>query len=369
MQLKNKPIVITLIVVVGLMIAAFLITSYARYTSEQAALNYLRQNAENVAIACLDPANPQAGFYHNGDEAYPLASTFKLVLLAAYADEVAAGRLDPQESSPVSELDKYYLPGTDGGAQPEFLKSLGAGQTSLTLDQIADGMIHYGSNAATDALYLRLKDVDFPKLYQRLGLENTSQPFSFLGLYLFIKNHETGMYAEEDLTNAQVRAEQTRLQNLFVNDPAWRQAEVSFISKPTNAAPLYIQKQVINAYGMKGSARDMARILLAAYGYTDALPPEAQTILRQHLEWPARANPENTKDFKLLASASGAWPGVLTSAWYAQALNGGPHVLVVLYREMPDDFWNTWITTFTHQQLETLALANGDCGLFSNALK
>jgi D-alanyl-D-alanine carboxypeptidase len=369
MQLKTKPIIITFIIVFGLTVAAFLITSYFRYTSEQAALSYIRNNTANVAIACLDPANPQTGVYHNGDEAYPLASTFKLVLLAAYADEVAAGRLDPQESLPISDLDQYYLPGTDGGAQPEFLKSIGAGQTTLTLAQIVDGAIRYGSNAATDALSARLKDVDFPRLYQRLGLENTSQPFSFLGLYLFIKNHETGMYAEEDLTEAEVRAEQTRLQDLFVNDPAWRKAETSFISKPTNAAPINVQKQVVSAYGMRGSARDLSRILLAAYGYNATLPSKAQTVMRQHLEWPARVNPENTKDFKILASASGAWPGVLTSAWYAQALEGNPQVLVVLYREMPDDFWNTWITTFTHQQLETLALVNGDCQLFAQAVK
>jgi hypothetical protein len=266
-------------------------------------------------------------------------------------------------------LERYFLPGTDGGTHPEFIKSLGAGRATLTLDEAVDGMVHYGSNAATDALLARLSAVDFSRFYQRLGLEHTSQPSSFLGLYLFIKNHETGMYAEEELTAPEALDEQARLAGLFINDPAWRTAEVSFISKPTNVAPVNIQKQVLNTYGMSGSARDMARLMQAAYGYNDALTPEAQIIMRQHLEWPARVNPENTKDFKVLASASGAWPGILTSAWYAQPFNAPAHILVVFYREMPDDFWNTWITTFTHQQLETLALTNGDCSLFSNALK
>jgi D-alanyl-D-alanine carboxypeptidase len=369
MQLKNKPIIIALVVALGLMTAAFFFTSYTRYTSRQAVLNYLSQNTANVAVACLDPTNPQVDFFHNGDEPFPLGSTFKLVLLTAYAEDAAAGRLDPQENIPVSDLEKFYLPGTDGGAHEEFIQARGAGNASLKLDEVVGGMVSYGSNAATDYLLSRLEAVDFPKLYLRLGLEQTSQPFSFLGLYLFIKNHETGMYAEEELTPAEVLAEQSRLENLFVNNPAWRAAEVDFIRKPTNAAPVNIQKQVIHAYGLRGSARDISRILLAAYGYHAALPPETQALMRQHLEWPARMNPENTKDFKTLASASGAWPGVLTSAWYAQTPEGNPHLLVVLYREMPDDFWNTWITTFTHQQLETLALVNGDCALFSNALK
>lgn len=369
MKLNPKPITLALIMILGLTVATFLVITYTRYTSEGAVLAYLKSNPTETAIACFDPANPAAGFYRNETEAFPLASTFKLVLLAAYADEVAAGRLDPQELIPVSELDRYYLPGTDGGAETEFLNAQGAGTTALPLDKIAGGMVSYSSNAATDYLLFRLKGVDFPKFYQRLGLKETSQPFSFLGLYLFIKNHETGMYAEEELTPEQVLAEQTRLADRFANDPAWRAAEVGFISKPTNVAPLDIQKQVINAYGMKGSARDLSRLLLAAYGDSQLLPPAAQAVMQKHLEWPARLHPENQTTFKLLAAASGAWPGVLTSAWYAQPLQGQPLALVILYRNLPDDFWNTWITTFTYQQLETRVLANGDCSLLSEALK
>ena len=366
MQLKTKPIVLSLIVIFGLTLVAFLLTSTLRYTSPGAVIGYLKTHSQDVAIACIDPGNSQNGFTQNADEAYPLAGVFKLVLLSAYADQVAAGQLNAQEIIPLTELEKYYLPGTDGGAHPEFLKSLGADRTTLTLDETVDGMTEYGSNAAADYLAARLKQVDFLALYKRLGLKHTSQPSSFLGLYLFIKNHETGMYAEEDLTAQQQRAEQIRLADLFINDADWRQTEVSFITKPTNAAPQNIQQQVINAYGVQGSALDMAQILLTAYGYNNALSPEAQTIVRKHLEWPAKLHPENTKPFKTLASASGVWPDILTSAWYAQGQNSAPRVLVVLYRNVPDDYWSTWINTFSHEQLETQVLLDKDCSLFAD---
>ena len=365
MQIKTRPLIISLIVILGLTVSAFLLTSYFRYTSPGAVINYIKGHSKDVAIACFDPGDPQKGYFQNSGEAYPLAGVYRLLLLSAYADEAAAGRLDPQETLPVSDLEKYYLPGTDGGAHPEFLKALGAERTQLTLDEVVEGMTVYGSNAATDYLASRLENVDFTALYKRLGVKQANQPGSFLGLYLFIKNHETGVYAEEDLTAEEQRAEQNRLAGLFVNDADWRQAEIAFISKPTNVASLTVQVEVINAFGMRASAQDMAQVLLAGYGYNDALPAAAQDIMRKHLEWPARLHPENTKPFKTLASASGAWPSVLTSAWYAQSLKAGPRVLVVLYRNLPDDFWNTWITTFSHQELETQVLLNADCSLFA----
>lgn len=364
MRLNPKPLIFSLILAIGLAMAAFLLTSYFRYTSASAVRAYLDQNPTETAIACFDPAHPESGLYRNAQAAFPLASTFKLVLLAAYAEETAAGRLDPRERIPVSELERFYLPGTDGGAHDEFLKTQ-AGATQLELDTVVDGLVSYSSNAAADYLLSRLAAVDFPALYMRLGLEQTDQPFSYLGLYLFIKNHETGPYAEEELTPAELLAEQARLANLFVNDPAWRAAEVSFISQPTNVAPLYLQKQVIALAGMRGSAHDLAHILLAAYGADSPLPAEARAILREKLEWPVRLHPENRATFQILAAKSGAWPGVLTSAWYAEPLIGEPRVLVVLYRNLPDDFWNTWVTTFSHQQLENQVLTTGDCSLLT----
>ena len=366
MRLNPKPLLFSLILAIGLATAAFLVTSYFRYTSAGAVRAYLDKNPNETAIACFDPASPAAGFYRNETEPFPLAATFKLVLLAAYAEETANRRLDPQELIPVSELERFYLPGTDGGAHDEFLKAQGSA-TRLELDTVVTGMLSYSSNAAADYLLSRLGAVDFPALYQHLGLEQTDPPFSYLGLYLFIKNHETGLYAEEELTPAELRAEQARLAHLFATDPAWRAAEVSFISKPTNAAPLNIQKEAIARAGMRGSARDLSRLLLAAYGADSPLSAEARQRMRTQLEWPSRLHPENRETFQTLAATSGAWPGVLTSAWYAESLSGQPRILVVLYRNLPDDFWNTWVTTFSHQQLENQVLATGDCSLLSAA--
>ncbi|HEY2982001.1 MAG TPA: serine hydrolase [Anaerolineales bacterium] len=370
MRLKPLPVILALIIGLFLFAVLFVGISYFRYSSDGAVLNYIRGHRNDVAIACLDPAEPDAGLYHNADEAYPLASTFKLVLLAAYAQEVAAGRMDPQEEIPLAELDRYYLPGTDGEAHPQFLGSLGEGRESLTLSEVADGMIIYSSNAAADYMGARLQGIDFADLYRRLGVEHTDLPFSYLGLYLFMTNHETGLYADEDITLQEARAEQQRLEKLFVTDADWRAAEIDFLRSLSNFAPLEVQRAVVTKYGMAGSARDLTQIMLAAYGYNDNVPAAAQEVMRRHLEWPIRLNPENGKVFEALASKSGAWPGVLTSAWYAQPLGDGrPRVLSVLYRDLPDDFWNAWVVSFSHQKLEAGVLIRSDCSILSQALQ
>ncbi|MCG2787434.1 MAG: class A beta-lactamase-related serine hydrolase, partial [Anaerolineae bacterium] len=317
----------------------------------------------------FDPSDTQAGFYHNADQAYPLASTFKIVLLLGYAEQVEAGSLDPDEVIPFEALELYYLPGTDGGAHPEFLKSLGAGRATMTLSEVVDGMMTYSSNAAADYIESRLRGLaDWDELYLRLGLEQTSKPHSYLGLYLYITNHETGAYDLESLGAEATLAEQIRLEQLFVTDDSWRETELRYVANFTNQAQLDVQRDVTANFGARASANDLARIMTAVYTDSDAISPRARELARHYLEWPMRLNPDNTKTFRILAAKNGAWPGVLTSAWYAEPLDADPRVLVVLYRNMPADFWDAWLASFSQQLLEVNVLTNANCTLYADAL-
>ncbi len=61
----------------------------------------------------------------------------------------------------MSELDKFYLEGTDGDAHPDWLRDIEeAGlieNNSVLLHQVAKGMIAYSSNAITE--YLNEKSI------------------------------------------------------------------------------------------------------------------------------------------------------------------------------------------------------------------
>jgi D-alanyl-D-alanine carboxypeptidase len=369
--MKFKIILGGLFLLLILCVLGTALVGYAniRYTSQNAVLNYIAEHKNDVAIACFDPANPSAGFYHNADQPYPLASTFKIVLLLGYAEQVASGALDPAETLPITALDAYYLPGTDGGAHPEFIKSLGEGRASLSLSEVVDGMMVYSSNAAADYILSRLSAVDWDALYRRLGLDTLSQPHSYLGLYLYITNHETGTYDLTSLGPEATLAEQIRLEQLFVNDLEWRNSAVLYANNFTNQAGLDVQKDVTTNFGVRGSANDLARLMAVIYADDDdSLSPRARQITRQHLEWPMRVNPDNAKTFRTLAVKGGAWPSVLTSAWYAEPQDADPRVLVVLYREMPRDFWDAWFASFSQQMLEVNVLTNANCDLYAESL-
>lgn len=368
--MKFKIILGGLFLLLILCVLGTALVGYAniRYTSQNAVLKYLSANPDIVAVACFDPAAPSAGFYHNADQPYPLASTFKMVLLLGYAEQVASGALDPAETLPITALDAFYLPGTDGGAHPEFLKSLGEGRETLSLSEVVDGMMVYSSNAAADYILSRLSAVDWDALYQRLGLDTLSPPHSYLGLYLYITNPETGTYDLTSLGPEVTLAEQIRLEQLFVNDLEWRNSAVLYANNFTNQAGLDVQKAVTGEYGARGSANDLAHLMSAIYADDDVLAPRAREIARQHLEWPMRVNPDNAKTFRTLAVKNGAWPAVLTSVWYAEPLDADPRVLVALYRNMPDDFWNAWAASFSQQMLEVNVLTNANCDLYAEAL-
>ena len=368
--MKFRIFLIGLMIVLVICVLGMAMLGYSniKYTSQNAVLKYISQHSQDVAVACFDPAKPQSGFYHNAEDAYPLASTFKIVLLIGYAEQVKAGTLNPDEIIPLKELEQYYLPGTDGGAHPEFLKTLGEGRTTISLAEVVDGMMTYSSNAAADYLESRLRNVDWNELYRRLELEQTSQPHSYLGLYLYITNHETGAYDLQSLGTEATLTEQLRLEHLFATDDNWRESELKYAANFTNQAPLDVQKDVTANFGVRASAKDLAKMMQAVFGDSETLSPEVQKIARQYLEWPMRLNPDNAKTFKTLAVKNGAWPAILTSAWYAEPLDAESRILVVLYRNMPDDFWDAWLASFSQQMLEVNVLTNANCDLFADAL-
>src|SRR5262245_54857664 len=69
-----------------------------------------------TATADGTPDSADPVLVHAAGEAIPLASTFKIVVLAAYAREVAAGHLDSAARVRVADWERYYLPLSDGGA-------------------------------------------------------------------------------------------------------------------------------------------------------------------------------------------------------------------------------------------------------------
>ncbi|MBC7867277.1 MAG: serine hydrolase [Gloeobacteraceae cyanobacterium ES-bin-316] len=110
----------------------------------------------------------------NENKMMPLASTVKIMVALEFAKQAAKNVFDENSNVALSELAKYYLPNTDGGAHPGWIKyerSKGHVKAdSIALINVARGMILFSSNANTEYLM------------DLLGLDNVKNNIQLLGI-------------------------------------------------------------------------------------------------------------------------------------------------------------------------------------------
>ncbi len=138
-------------------------------------LNFIKANKDRASVYIT--RNDTVIAYLNEKKMMPLASTFKILVAVEFAKQATSDVIDKNVYVPLSELDKYYLPNTDGGAHPQWLayekQANHIRRDSVRLIDIARGMIMFSSNANTEFLM----DI--------LGINNIRSNISLFGL----KNH------------------------------------------------------------------------------------------------------------------------------------------------------------------------------------
>lgn len=328
-------------------------------------LQYLTQHRKDAAVVSYtvrpdgapDPADPI--LLHNADQPMPLASTIKIVVLAAYAREVTAGRLDPEAKVTLGAWEDYYLPGTDGGAHPAALAALEIPtdergfatnpEKEVTLDNLAHVMIRFSDNAATDFLMARIGRENLRATIAAAGLSGQELPLPILGVFLSWYNHEDGNLTSRRLrkllamSNASYAAEVDRLTAAFQKED-WRAAELQFLLNGRAFSGWHLESRAAGALFPQGTAGDYGRILAGVTTGT-FLSPEVSAVMRRHLDIPL----PNQDVFLTLGFKGGALAGVLTGAYYFTPtvgdFAGKPHVSVVFLRDLPARDWTRLLET------------------------
>ena len=332
-------------------------------------LDYIREAPDDVGIACYPVNQPLNGVFANQNERFALASTIKIMILGVYAQGAASSKFDPNERVPLGDLDLYYLPRTDGGAHPAFLEEVKAdADGTISLLEVVYGMIRFSSNAATDYLHARMSDADFEAFYALLGVEDTDIPISLLGMFLAQDNHETGI-SDMTMDRDELRATAADWQAKYVEDAAWRSEERNY--RP-NAMRRYrafgmdlitAQTRFFEKYDNRGTPADFARVM-AELLRGNVLSATAGSVMRAALSWPMQFE-ANRDRFFTIGLKGGSLPGILTGAYFAQPKTGMPMVLVMFYRHLPPETYQTWLRSYAQQELEFYALVNG-CGVLSS---
>lgn len=351
----------------------------AALSTPEEVLGYLATHRDDISLVSYtvtpdgtpDPEDPVIRV--NAFRPMPLASTLKIVLLAAYAREVAAGRLDPQEEVPLGEWDRYLFPIVDQGAHTASLTELGFATDELgfavdpaataTLDQIAAAMIRHSDNAGTDLLLERIGEAAVRATMAEAGLARHDDLVPLTGLVLLTGNHEDGPLTPAHLRallrqTPEQRTERIReLAALYVDDPAWKAAELAWWLEGTAPQPSpRLVARAANRLFTRGSANDYARIV-AGVATGTFLSPEISNLMRRHLDWPMD-EPQVADLFSSFGTKGGSIEGVLTMAsWYVPRFGdfaGQPRVTVLFFRNLPIWAYEGIIESFARQDFQIL---------------
>lgn len=87
-------------------------------------VQFMKEHKEDKNISVVIQYNQQHWVELNTKEQLPLASTVKMIVAIAYAQQAADGSINPQEQVPLKELEAFYIPKTDGGAHEAWLAQL-----------------------------------------------------------------------------------------------------------------------------------------------------------------------------------------------------------------------------------------------------
>lgn len=309
-------------------------------TSVDSFITWLGEHEANVSVVALTGAGRDVAVSHRPDERRPLASVRKVLILGAYAEGVASGGMDAAEHVSLDEVERWWVPGTDGGAHDSAVaeaRDLGwlvAGEVEL--DRVVWAMVRWSDNAAADYLLARLGAHRVATFAADHGITSTERLVSSLGEVLSWS--EVAVDQWEQMTSAE-RAEHS---TCFESS---RQGPVRDLRLPGADEQRRLAKTTT-----AGTAREWAN-LMANIATGQGFDEKAAEIMRRHLEWPIQAFPANRAQFQQFGTKGGSLVGVLTEASFLRT-TGGDLVAVALFLDgLEDDAWRSATEGFVHQQL------------------
>src|SRR5699024_10969940 len=85
-------------------------------------LDFIVKHPEKAAFYFIK--NNEVLAEQSADKVMPLASTVKIIIAMEYARQAANGIVDKNRLIALTDMEVYYVPGTDGGAHESWLNSI-----------------------------------------------------------------------------------------------------------------------------------------------------------------------------------------------------------------------------------------------------
>ncbi|MDX8047501.1 serine hydrolase [Gracilibacillus sp. S3-1-1] len=265
----------------------------------------------------------------------PLASVVKILIAIAYTNQVVEGKLARNERVNIAELEKFYIPNTDGGAHPAWLKEMktsgNLSNNEVTLHAITKGMIKYSSNANTEFLIDKLGADSINQVIADLALKDHDPVYPLVSALLvpsYVEKHQS------ELSSLQVKEKLQAMDMEEYRGITWsvhhqlKQGDSS-LKDNWKIIPLNLQK-IWSDRLPNATVKDYAKVM-HAISNDEATLPKGASILRNIMEWPME-NKVNKQQYAQLGGKGGSTAFVLNNALYAED-HQGRQVEFVLFTE------------------------------------
>ena len=304
-------------------------TFFKSKPDKQTILQFIKENPEKSSIKLS--RNDTILVSLNTDQIMPLASTVKLVVAVEYAVQAASGAILPDEQVPLSELEKYYIKNTDGGAHEQWIKTFGESPRTTTIKDIVIGMLRYSSNANTEWMKDRLGLEIVNARLDSLGMKNHSKIFYMVSSLLIGKEEFGSLSGDELLTRWMNLSEEenylasVRIHDILKRDSAGNyKSDIGDLSKPV---------QKVWSDKLPASSTNEYWGLMKKINSRNFLKPKAQVHLEEVLEWIMK-NPTVNKQYEHMGMKGGSTLFVMTKALYATDKKGNRTELAYFFNNL-----------------------------------
>lgn len=313
-----------------LIIGCVIIVSTGYFTLRDSAysvLNHLENNPDTSSLYIVEDGEVLVDY--EADEVRPLASIVKIVIAITYAEAVEDGILDPEERVPLADVNQYYMDGTDGGAHRVWLQSVPIVDETVSLHDVAKGMMTNSSNANTDYLL------------DLLGIDRVNDVLSSLELPLHDPIYPIvgGLFVSYSLDKElsiddQVEELEAMGMDEYRNraiDMHMKMKEGQLPMEGNLDLPLPLRK--VWSDRLPGAPASVYGDLLGRIS-NDGFTDQMNDILHDLMEWPLQLYPENRKLFTYHGSKGGSTGFILNDAAYAELPDGSKVEVVLLIDDL-----------------------------------
>ena len=258
----------------------------------------------------------------NENTLMPLASTVKILIAIEFAKQAAGNVINENTLVALTDPDKYYLPLTDGGAHPAWLKYEHSinhiHQDSIKLIDIARGMIMFSSNANAEYL-LDLLGLDNVKNNTQLfGLTEHTAVFPLVSS-LFVYQNPRNAKEASIIKGIKKLSEEEYCKTIYQIHNALKYDTV--LKKKFRPQDLSVNMQQLWSNRLTASTTKNYTQLCSILNNRRFLDVNTYGVLADVLET-IMENPANQNIYKHFGIKNGSTAFVLTEAFYATLKDG-----------------------------------------------